>query len=178
MKTEEWERKLKKLKEQNPTHDLIPVIEDMGCTFLSAEYLQLALEDEVVVTREEYTADSLFKKRDSLYSKRAQLSNKFHTCTSDSERLDVSVAIGSIQTEIMNNRSMIEKYLESGKLPKLEQLNTIPLDGRAQERKLRSIRSSISRFLGLIRSETDPDKLKSYRDSLATLQTQRDELSA
>ena len=175
---DEFERKLTKLKNVNPGHDMISVIESMGPTYLSMEYLKIALEDPILKTREEVTADALFRQKGALYSRRAVLSNKFHTCETDAERYEISYAIGSIQTEIVNNRRIIESYIETGRVPKMPDKKIMPLDGRRKEKKLHSVRTSISRYKGLIRKEQDPEKIKKYETAITRLDVVAGELSA
>jgi len=178
MQRSEFDRKLAKLKDSNPLHPMIDVITDMGHTFLSAEYLLFALEDAITVTKEEYTVDAIFKKKTTLYSRRSQLSNKFHSCTTDQERANISIAIGSIQSEIIPTKRIIDAYYEKGKLPDLPEKVVIPMDGRAKQKKLHSVRSSRSRYRELLRQEKDPEKIKHYESELARIETEIGQLSA
>lgn len=169
---------LDKLKKSNPGHDMIAVIEERGFDYLSVEYLKLALKDPVEKSAPEYTAEFLFNQKSSLYSKRAQHSNKFHSCTNNNERAEVSIAIGSIQSQIIANRKLLDEYTTTGKLPKLPEKLVKPLDGRRQQMNLHSYRSSRSRFKKKLLIEKDPDKIKYYESELERLDKAIAELSA
>ena len=175
---DDYTRLLKKLKQVNPGHDMLPVIESMPGTHLAVEYIKLCLQDPVTQTAEEYTLATLQHQKSTLYSRRAVLSNKFHLCTSKKDRADVSHAIGSIQTEIIDNRRKLEYYAETGKLPKVPEKLVLPASGERKRMKLHSVRTSISRYRGLLRSETDPDKIKDYERKLTKLLEHSAELSA
>lgn len=171
-----FESNLEKLKKKNPAHDVIVVLQERGYDHLSVEYLKLALAEPVEIS--EVSAARLYKQKDTLYSRRAVLSNKFHDCSNDKERAEVSIAIGSIQTEIIANRAAIGVYIETGKVPKTPDRLVLPYDGRRKEKRLHSVRTSISRYRGLLRSEKDPDKIKYYEDCIIKLDETAVELSA
>ena len=174
----QYDKLLKKLKQHNPAHDMLPVIESMAGTYLAVEYIKIALEDDVTITREELTLQTLLKQKSSLYSRRAVMSNKFHEASSKKERAEISIAIGSIQTEIIDNRRKLDYYDETGKLPPIPEKLVIPASGERKRMKLHSVRTSISRYKGLIRKETDPEKIKVYENKLSKLSTVAEELSA
>jgi hypothetical protein len=173
-----YDKLLKQLKKVNPAHDLIPVIESMPGTHLAIEYIKLAIAEVPTVSAEEYTIQVMQKQRGTLYSRRAVLSNKFHIATTTQERAEVSIAIGSLQTEIIDNRRKLEYYNETGKLPAIPDKLVLPASGERKRMKLHSVRTSISRYRGLIRKETDPAKIKDYEHKLAILIDQSAELSA
>jgi hypothetical protein len=175
MREEEFEKNLEKLKSKSPGHDMIVVIRERGYDRLSVEYLKIALAEPAEAA--DISVDRLYKQKDTLYSRRAQLSNKFHDYETDRERREISIAIGSIQTEIIANRQAIEQYVNTGKLPKSTAKLTLPFDGRRKEKKLHSVRSSISRYRGLLRKETDPIKIKMYEANLIELEASKIELS-
>lgn len=173
-----YEKMLRKLKGYNPGHNLLPVIESMPGTHLSVEYIKLALQDAPEKSVEEITLARLQHQKSTLYSRRAVLSNKFHLCTTKKERAEVSHAIGSIQTEIIDNRKKLDYYYETGKLPKIPEKLALPPSGERKRMKLHSVRTSISRYKGLIRQETDPAKIQDYERKLTRLIEQSVELSA
>ncbi len=175
---DDYTKLLKKLKAVNPGHDMLPVIESLAGTHIAVEYIRLALEDPITQTQEEYTLAALNTQKSTLYSRRAVLSNKFHQCTTKKERAEVSHAIGSLQTEIIDNRKKLDYYAETGKLPKIPERLVLPASGERKRMKLHSVRTSISRYKGLLRSETDPDKIKDYERKLTRLVEQGAELSA
>lgn len=156
----QFESNIEKLKKKNPTHDILYVLEERGYDMLSVEYLKLALAEDG--EPEAVSKDRLYTQKSSLYSERAKWSNKFHDCTTDKERAEVSIAIRAIQTQIIDNRHAIEAYLTTGKLPAPARRLIMPFDGRRQAKKIHSSRTSISRFKKLIRTETDPEKIKEY----------------
>lgn len=176
--TSPYDRLMKQLRAQNPAHEMIPVIESMPGTLLAIEYLRISLADEVTTSPEQYTMEMLYRQRGSLYSRRAVLSNKFHQAQSNKERAEISVAIGSLQTEIIDVRHKLEHYEETGKLPALPEKLVLPASGERKRMKLHSVRTSISRYKGLIRKETDPEKIKDYERKLTKLIEQAGELSA
>lgn len=178
MNQEKFDRDLARLKKLNPSHEILPVIEERGCDHLSWEYLQMALQDPVPQIDPKIAANDLFKQKQSLYSKRAQLSNKLHDCGSNQERKEVSIAIGSIQTQIIENRRLIEEYYATGTVPKAPAKMVMPLDGRRKEKKLHSKRSSRSRFKKMLSTEKNPDKIKKYESRIAECDRIIGELSA
>ena len=173
-----YDKLLKQLKQTNPGHDMLQAIESMPGTYLAVEYLKLALQDDPTQTREEYTLQTLQKQRSTLYSRRAVLSNKFHLATTKKERAEISIAIGSLQTEIIDNRKKLDYYHETGKLPVIPEKLVLPASGERKRMKLASVRTSISRYRGLIRKETDPERIKDYEQKLAKLHEHATELSA
>jgi hypothetical protein len=171
----EFQLGVEKLKNKNPGHDILIILEERGFDLLTVEYLRLALaepdeEPEISFAR-------LQKQKASLYSKRAVKSNKFHECTTDEERKEVSILISSIQTEIVSVKRAISAYEETGVLPK-KKARTLPLDGRAQQKKIHSLQSSQSRFANKLRAEKDPDKIKYYEGHLTRIAETLRELSA
>lgn len=174
----EYDKLLKKLQYQNPAHDILPVVIELGSSFIAVEYLKLAIAEPVTQTAEELTLAMLHTQKRTLYSRRAVLSNKFHDCTNQKERAEVSIAIGSLQTEIIENKKHLEHYATTGKLPKRPEKLVMPFSGERKRMKLHSVRTSICRYEGLIRKSTDPDKTKDYESKLARLLEQRTELSA
>lgn len=173
-----FEKLLNRLKKQNPAHEIIPIVERMGNNALSIEYLRLAIEDPVEVSPEKYKIETLLKQKDNLYSRRAVLSNKFHECKDDADRREVSIAIKSIQVQIIAVRERIDTYYTTGELPAVVEKKLLPIDGRRQEKKLHSLRSSISRFKGLLAQTKDPQQIKHYERRIAELQSVAAELSA
>lgn len=169
---------LASLKKRNPAHPMIPVIESCDMPYLALEYAKLSLEDPIDVPAEEYTVNGLYKKKDHLYSRRAVLSNKFHDCTSDAERRQISIAIGSIQTDIIRYRRLLDEYHTTGRLPKAPVKDIIPSDGSARLRKVYSLRTSISRYRGLIRQTKDKEKIKEYESKIGDLSGQVEQLTA
>ena len=178
MRKEEFEINLTRLQKSNPDHVMISVIEEMGYGALACEYLKMAMEEDDSEEEKTISIEALMRKKYHLYSKRAVHSNKFHTCTSDRERLEVSKAIGTIQTLIIDVKRQIECYYSTGQLPDVKKKSNLPIDGRRREKKLRSVRSSISYFRNKLMSENDPDKIKKYEQSIAEHQQTVDELSA
>lgn len=176
MSPAEFESGIQKLKNKNPGHDILIVIQERGYDPVSVEYLRMAIAEPV--EDKEISLIRLHKEKDMLYSRRAVLSNKFHECVDDKERKEVSVAVMSIQTEIIEVRRMLNEYYETGKLPKPKSKYSLPLDGRAQQKKLRSVQSSLSRFRGLLRKEQDVKKIKHYEKRIADLTETARELSA
>jgi len=173
-----YDKLLRQLKQRNPGHDMLPVIESMPGTMLACEYIRIALQDEVAVSPEQFTLDALYNQKSALYSRRAVLSNKFHLATSKKERADISVAIGSIQTDIIQLRRQLDYYHETGKLPPVPEKLVLPASGERKRMKLHSVRTSISRYKGLLRKETDPIRIKNYEHKLSKLIEQARELSA
>ena len=178
MTLDAFEKGMVRLRKINPAHEIIPVIEERGYDHLACEYLKMALAEPTPEIDPKRAADNLFKQKSSLYSKRAQLSNKFHDCTNNEQRAEISIAIGSIQTQIIDNHRAIEAYLTTGKMPKAPEKLVLPLDGRRKEKKLHSVRSSLSRFSGLLRKERDPEKIKYYESRLAECERLIRELAA
>lgn len=177
MSKEEFESNLTKLQKSNPDHEIIPVLEDMGHGPLACEYLKLAMTDSTSADKV-MSIDALHRKKDNLYSRRAALSNKFHTSATDQDRKEISIAISTLQTLIVEVRQQIDEYFSSGKLPEMRKKSNIPVDGRRKEKKLHSVRSSISYFRNKLMKETDPIKIKIYEQSIAEHQQTVDELSA
>lgn len=173
-----FEKELARLKKRNPAHDIIPVIEEMGPCALSMLYIDIALEDEPMVISPDEEIRTYYKQSDKLYSQRAVYSNKFHDCQSDKERAEVSIAIGSIQAEIIRVRQRIQAYKDSGSLPKTNKKINQVMDGRRKEKKLLSTRSSISYFKKLLLKEQDPEKIREYEQSIERLQSIARELAA
>ena len=171
----EYEKGLEKLKQKNPGHDIIPVLIERGYDYLAVEYLKIALKEDGEAS--EVTLSKLYKQKDTLYSRRAVISNKFHSCETVHERAEISIAIGSIQTEIIANRQLLKEYHETGKLPKPTSKLTLPFDGARKQMKLHSMRTSISRYRGLIRKETNAEKVKKYEEAITTLQHECAELA-
>lgn len=178
MKKDEFEKLLTGLQKSNPEHDIIPVLEEMGYTALACEYLKLALNETGPVEPKTISIDALHRKKDNLYSKRAVLSNKFHTSNSNEERAEISHAIGTIQTMIIDVRQQIDEYFSSGKLPDVKKKSIIPVDGRRRANKLHSVRSSISYFRAKKLKETDPEKIKYYEACIEEHLATASELSA
>lgn len=177
MSAEEFENNLTKLQKSNPDHEIIPVLEDMGHGALACEYLKLAMQESSSAEKV-LSIDALHRKKDNLYSRRAALSNKFHTCTTDQERKEISIAISTLQTLIVEVRQQIDEYFSTGKLPEIRKKSNIPVDGRRKEKKLHSVRSSISYFRNKLMKEVDPLKIKEYEQRIAGHQQTADELSA
>lgn len=173
-----FQEKLARLKRKNPGHSILPVIEEMGVCALSLMYIDIALQEDPVVISPEEEIKVYYKQNDKLYSQRAVHSNKFHDCTSDNERAELSIAIGSIQAEIIRVRQIIDAYKETGVLPKNTKKLNMVMDGRRKEKKLLSVRSSISYFKGQLRKATDPDKIKEYEHELERLKSLARELAA
>lgn len=171
----EFQLGIEKLKNKNPGHDILIILEERGYDLLTAEYLKLALAEPA--EEAEISIARLQKQKASLYSKRAVKSNKFHECTTDDQRKEVSILISSIQTEIVGVKRAIAEYEETGVLPKKKK-RTLPLDGRAQQKKIHSLQSSRSRFSNLLRAEKDPEKIKYYEGQLTRIAEDLRELSA
>lgn len=176
--SDDYTKQLAKLKKRNPAHDIIPVIEEMGPCALSLMYIEIAMEEEPVVISPDVEIRTYYKQNDKLYSQRAVHSNKFHDCKTDQERAELSIAIGSIQAEIIRVRQIIDEYKSTGKLPKESRKINQVMDGRRKEKKLLSVRSSISYYKGKIRKEVDPEKIKEYEHELERLQSLARELAA
>lgn len=167
MTKDQYERGYVKLRQKNPTHPLIGVI-SKGYGPIACEYLSIALTEST--ERPSERAESLFHKKGHLVSRRAVLSNSFHDATSDQQRADISLQIGSIQIELIEVRKAIDTFKRTGRLPKASiKSNYIPVDGRSREKKLHSARTSISYFRKLLRTCKDPDKIKKYEARLTDL---------
>lgn len=172
-----FDRLLTKLKKTNPAHEIIPIVESMGDCAISVEYIKIALEDPVDVLPEKFKLETLLKKKDRLYSSRAVLSNKFHHCKTDTDRKEVSIAIKAIQLQIIEVRNQIEGYYETGKLPDVVEKKLLPVDGRRQQKKLHSVRSSISRYKRLMSRTQDQERIKQYEKRITDLQFLANQLS-
>lgn len=169
--------KLQTLRQKNPFHDIIPVLDEMGYCPLAKEYLKLALEDPLPERTEHVTANSLYDRKSHLYSKRAVESNKFHTCRNDAERRAISIGIGAIQAEIIDVKRAIENYENTGALPKADHTPKVKLiDGSAKKKKIKSLMSSVSRFKALLLKETDEEKIADYREKITKLKDELIEL--
>lgn len=176
MTREQYERGYVRLKQRNPLHPLMGVIA-RGYGPIACEYLEIALKDGDEDPQRR--ADSLFGRKGHLYSRRAVLSNSFHDAKSDRERADISMQIHSIQEELREVTRAIDIFKRTGKLPKTTIRDKyIPVDGRSRERKLRSVRTSISRYRKLIRTSTDPDQTSKYEDRIKELAELSRQLSA
>jgi len=173
---EQFDKGYVKLRQRHPSHPLMGVIA-RGYGPLACEYLEIALKQ--AETPVEVRADSLFSKKQHLYSQRAVLSNKFHIATSDRERADISMQIGSIQEEIKEVIQAIDHYKTTGRLPKTTIRDKyLPVDGRAREKKLKSVRSQISRYRRLVRTTTDDAKIKEYEKRIQSYRDLARELAA
>jgi len=151
-----FDKEFSKLKKRNPAHDIIPVIEELGECALSMMYIDIALQDEVAIPTSEDQIRIYYKQNDKLYSQRAVLSNKLHQCDSDNQRMEISIAIGSIQAEIIRVRQIIDEYKQSGTLPKRTKAINKVMDGRRKEKKLQSVCSSISYYKGVDQKRVGP----------------------
>lgn len=175
MTLSEYEKGYTRLKTTYPDHPLLAVIA-VGYSFMACEYLAIALRQKA--DDESRAGQTLFTQKSRLYSRRAVLSNSFHDAKTDAERADISRQIGAIQTEIIEVRRAIDQFKQTGKAPiEVIRRSHIPASGRAQQKKIQSIRSSISRYKKLIRTETDQEKIKRYERKVDNLIGLKRELS-
>jgi len=135
--------------EQNPNHVLLPQLQK-GHSTINEVYLRHALNKIQPVKQvppvDDVDLQKLYQIKSSLFGKRAKLSNRFHDCTTDAQRADLSDEIQVVQRQIERNMKAIKYYEEHGELPPQDQRFPIPKDPFAIVRKRNSLRSSISRL--------------------------------
>jgi len=88
-----------------------------------------------------------------LFSERAVLSNRFHTCKSNSDRADVSQDIQVVQRNIERVMGWIRQYIVHGTLPDdAERKYYVPKDGLELSNKQKSLRVMICRKEALLKT--------------------------
>lgn len=130
-------QKVDKIERLNRHHELLPKLKSRF-SLVHAQYVDMILDqllkafsydtEEVPVLTQRVVNQTVLQNRDDIfksllgkkYNIRTRLSvkiNKFHDCTSDAERKDVSIAVNDIENELAALQKDIDYYERNGRMP-------------------------------------------------------------
>lgn len=171
---------------KKPNH---PLLKELGERFsaMNVIYCKKIIEqiDGEGEVKEEVEVDELdpqllieYRTRSTLFGRRAKLSNKFHDCTTDTQRANLSDDIQEVQRDIEICLRNIRIYKATGNFPETEDEEE-ELTGVALMMKYRSVIANISikkrniNTTVTAQDEATLAKRKSWESQLKKLQDER-----
>jgi hypothetical protein len=152
MTADAYTTKLADLERLAPKHPLLTRLRQGSSpvnNVLLANELKKAKENAQTSVPDDSVADERLKamrvELRKLFSERAVLSNRFHACTTNTDRADVSEDIQVVQRNIERLMEWIRQYIVHGTIPEANLKYYVPKDGLELSKKRNSLRSSISR---------------------------------
>lgn len=153
MTREEYTAAIELVENRLPDHLLLQVLKKGyspgRCLFMKkalAEAIAVPSKRHVEAGEVDPDLNKMYIRQSSLFGQRARLSNQLHSCQTDRQRARVSDSIQGVQSQIMNTKRAIDKFLNTGEIVSQSESYPVPEDAYERIKKRNSMRSNISNY--------------------------------